>query len=197
MCSGIYRWSLAQNSYEYNQTIKLKCLGVQYFHMHMFIKLVHSQFIIFRMLLTDCVNKVKHLCGFYHLRPVTIGKIHCCRWKMHWKSSEKFPYKFIAYSKWFWFVLLSIVPTLFFIYLFLVEFQVNKLWDICIMSPIPLSRNMQTKKSNGEADKEQFDKQMVNILCLLHFNFFSTGWIVYFPRKKEEKPSAISENKFW
>lgn len=30
------------------------------------------------------------------------------------------------------------------------------------MSSIPLSRILQTKKTNGELEKEQFDKQMVN-----------------------------------
>lgn len=31
------------------------------------------------------------------------------------------------------------------------------------MSSIPLPRILQTKKANGEFEKEQFDKQMVNI----------------------------------
>lgn len=30
------------------------------------------------------------------------------------------------------------------------------------MSSIPLSRILQTKKTNGELEKEQYDKQMVN-----------------------------------
>lgn len=45
------------------------------------------------------------------------------------------------------------------------------------MSSIPLSRILQTKKTNGDADKEQFDKQMVNIQFYLYLIILEV-WIV-------------------
>lgn len=42
------------------------------------------------------------------------------------------------------------------------------------MSSIPLSRILQTKKTNGELEKEQYDKQMVNnSVVLVIYVFFS------------------------
>lgn len=48
------------------------------------------------------------------------------------------------------------------------------------MSSIPLSRILPSKKTNGELEKEQFDKQMVNI----YFNSFSMLYFIFSKQKK-------------
>lgn len=82
------------------------------------------------------------------------------------------------------------------------------------MSSIPLSRILQTKKTNGDAEKEQFDKQMVNIQNALfslnkcYFNRIivysqndSTCWSpvvdrIHFKSKKKKKRTAILRCSF-
>lgn len=46
------------------------------------------------------------------------------------------------------------------------------------MSSIPLSRILQTKKTNGELEKEQYDKQMVNNSVILYICFFFSALIL-------------------
>lgn len=50
------------------------------------------------------------------------------------------------------------------------------------MSSIPLSRILATKKTNGELEKEQFDKQMVNIVqfCFYIYSGFLLLVFAYF-----------------
>lgn len=41
------------------------------------------------------------------------------------------------------------------------------------MSSISLPRILQTKKNSDDLEKEQYDKQLVNILCLIYIHFES------------------------
>lgn len=65
------------------------------------------------------------------------------------------------------------------------------------MSSIPLSRILQTKKTNGDAEKEQFDKQMVNISTLFSISpymLFQQDYCLFAIESKCWSPVVVACN---